>query len=119
MDRMTQRLDKHVEWLDQSERRVSEVEDGQAELSTGHAKLSKELGSLQTKVDDLEARSRRNNLRIVGVTESTAKDNMEGFIECLPLQLLGRATFFDLFVVERARGSLVTRLPPVPLRVPL
>ncbi|KAJ1199827.1 hypothetical protein NDU88_003660 [Pleurodeles waltl] len=48
MDRMTERLDKHVEWLNQSERRVSEVEDGQAALATSHARLSKELSSLQT-----------------------------------------------------------------------
>ncbi|KAJ1104878.1 hypothetical protein NDU88_002286 [Pleurodeles waltl] len=76
MDRMTERLDKHAERLDQSERRVSEVEDGQTQLAATHVKLNKE-------VHDLEARSRRNNLRIVGVTEITAIDNMEGFIERL------------------------------------
>ncbi|KAJ1170184.1 hypothetical protein NDU88_002065 [Pleurodeles waltl] len=58
VDRMTEHLDKHAERLDQWERRVSEVEDGQTELATGHARLNKELNSLQTKVDALEARSR-------------------------------------------------------------
>ncbi|KAJ1157387.1 hypothetical protein NDU88_010100 [Pleurodeles waltl] len=109
---MTERLDKHAEWLDQSERRVSEVEDGQVELATGHARLSKELSSFQTKVDDLEARSVRNNLCIVGVAESTAMDNMAAFIERLLMQLLGQATFCGLFVVESPHRSLATRPPP-------
>ncbi|KAJ1097040.1 hypothetical protein NDU88_002169 [Pleurodeles waltl] len=112
MDRMTEHLDKHVERLDQSERRVSEVEDGQTQLSTSHVKLTKELNSLRPKVDDLEARSWRKNLRIVGVTESTVIDNMEGFIEGLLVQLLGCTTFSDLFIVERAHRSLATRTPP-------
>ncbi|KAJ1161306.1 hypothetical protein NDU88_001793 [Pleurodeles waltl] len=51
MDRMTELLNKHAERLDQSGRRVSEV-------------------------DDLEAGSRRNNLRIVRVAESTKIDNL-------------------------------------------
>ncbi|KAJ1208388.1 hypothetical protein NDU88_003774 [Pleurodeles waltl] len=111
MDRMTERLDKHAERLDQSERRVSEVEDDQTELATSQVKLNKELNSLRLKVDDLEARSWRKNLRIVGVAESTAIDNMEGFVERLLVQLLGRATFSDLLVVERAHRSLATCSP--------
>ncbi|KAJ1118188.1 hypothetical protein NDU88_006383 [Pleurodeles waltl] len=83
MDRMTERLGKHAEHLDQSDRRVSVVEDGQTELATSQLKLNKELTSLCLKVDDLEACSRRNNLRIVGIAESSAIDNMEGFIEQL------------------------------------
>ncbi|KAJ1137577.1 hypothetical protein NDU88_003975 [Pleurodeles waltl] len=109
---MTEHLNKHAEHLDQSERRVSEVEDGQTQLATSHVKLNKELNSLRLKVDDLEARSRRNNLRTVGVAESTTIDNMEGFIERLLVQLLGRTTFSDLFVVERAHRSLATHPPP-------
>ncbi|KAJ1082984.1 hypothetical protein NDU88_003145 [Pleurodeles waltl] len=112
MDRMTEHLAKHVELLDQSERRVSEVEDGQTQLAASHVNLSKEVHSLRLKVDDLEARSQRNNLRIVGVAESTAIDNMEGFIERLLVQLLGRITFSDLFVVERSHRSLATHPPP-------
>ncbi|KAJ1201604.1 hypothetical protein NDU88_005411 [Pleurodeles waltl] len=36
MDIMTERLDKHAERLYQSERRVSEVEDGQTQLAASH-----------------------------------------------------------------------------------
>ncbi|KAJ1160416.1 hypothetical protein NDU88_000918 [Pleurodeles waltl] len=99
---MTECLDKHAEHLDQSDRRVFEVDVGQTELAISQVKLNKKLSSLCLKVEDLKARSRSNNLRIVGIIETTTIDNMEGFIEQLLVQLLGCATFSDLFVVERA-----------------
>ncbi|KAJ1124670.1 hypothetical protein NDU88_003119 [Pleurodeles waltl] len=111
MDRMTERLDKHADRLDQSERHISEVEDGQSAMAMGQAKMGKELATLRAKVDDLEARSHRNNLGIVGIAESTAIDNMEGYIERLLVQVLGQDTFSSLFVVERALRSLATRPP--------
>ncbi|KAJ1080953.1 hypothetical protein NDU88_001141 [Pleurodeles waltl] len=107
MDRMSERLDQHAERLDQSERRASDVEDGQTELATSQVKLNKELSTLRLKVDNLEARSRRNNLHIVGIAESTAVDNKESFGKQLLVQLLGHATFSDLFVVERAHSELI------------
>ncbi|KAJ1209044.1 hypothetical protein NDU88_004423 [Pleurodeles waltl] len=104
MDSMMERLDKHVERLDQSKRHISDIEDGQLTMSSSQAKMNKELMGLQAKVDDLEAISRRNNLRIVGVVESTDIDSMEGYIERLLVQLLVRDTFSSLFVVERAHN---------------
>ncbi|KAJ1119054.1 hypothetical protein NDU88_007240 [Pleurodeles waltl] len=112
MHRMSERLDKHAERLDQAERRISDAEDGQTELNTGYTKLNKSMCSLQAKVDDSEARSRRNSFRIVGIAESTAIDNMESFVERLLIQLLRRTTFSDLLVVEMAHHSLSARPPP-------
>ncbi|KAJ1148454.1 hypothetical protein NDU88_001289 [Pleurodeles waltl] len=86
MDRMSERLDKHAERLDHVENRVSTVEDGQKELASSHTKFNKDLRALRLKVDDMEARSRRNNLRIVGIAESTAINNMESYIENLLVQ---------------------------------
>ncbi|KAJ1201241.1 hypothetical protein NDU88_005054 [Pleurodeles waltl] len=65
MDRMSERLDKQAERLDQAERRVSAVDDGQTALATGQLKISTELDTLRHKMDDLESRSQRNNLRIL------------------------------------------------------
>ncbi|KAJ1214103.1 hypothetical protein NDU88_001730 [Pleurodeles waltl] len=62
MDRMSERIDKHAERLDHVENRVSAAEDGQTELTGGQTKLSRELSALKLKVEDMEARSRRNNL---------------------------------------------------------
>ncbi|KAJ1141316.1 hypothetical protein NDU88_007649 [Pleurodeles waltl] len=106
MDRMTERLDKHAERLDQSKRCISDIEDGQLTMFSSQAKMNKALMALHTKVDDLEARSHRNNLCIVDVAESTDIDNMEGYKERLLVQLLGHDTFSSLFVVERAHRLL-------------
>ncbi|KAJ1159290.1 hypothetical protein NDU88_011957 [Pleurodeles waltl] len=84
-------------------------------LTRVEAKINKELMALQVKVDDLDARSHRNNLRIVGVAESTDINSMESYEECLLFQLLGRDTFSCLSVVERAHHSLAARLPLRPI----
>ncbi|KAJ1140297.1 hypothetical protein NDU88_006654 [Pleurodeles waltl] len=110
MDRMSERLDKQAERLDQTERRVSTVEDGQTALAAGQLKVSTELGTLRHKMDDLESRSRRNNLHIVGIAEFTSIANMENFIENLLIQLLGRDTFSAIFVVAPPRPSIRKRL---------
>ncbi|KAJ1101537.1 hypothetical protein NDU88_006604 [Pleurodeles waltl] len=77
MDRMTERLDQHAERLDMAEQSVSEVEDEQLSMATEWTKMDKLLTTLQVKAEDLEARSRPNNLRI----EKQHKDFGE---RCLP-----------------------------------
>ncbi|KAJ1103647.1 hypothetical protein NDU88_001068 [Pleurodeles waltl] len=72
VDRMMERLDKQTERMDQVERRVSAVEDGQTALASGQLKVNTELDILNHKMDDLESRSRRNNLRVRGLAESTS-----------------------------------------------
>ncbi|KAJ1114842.1 hypothetical protein NDU88_003072 [Pleurodeles waltl] len=71
MDRMTEHLDKHAECLDQSERRVSEVEDGQTQLATSHVKLNKELNSLHLKIH-------KGSVASVGVVWETFKVYIRG-----------------------------------------
>ncbi|KAJ1209968.1 hypothetical protein NDU88_005337 [Pleurodeles waltl] len=83
MERMSECIDKHAERLDHVENRVAAAEDGQTELAGGQMKLNRELSALLLKVDDMEARSQRNNLRIVGIAESTAITSMENYIEQL------------------------------------
>ncbi|KAJ1217615.1 hypothetical protein NDU88_005208 [Pleurodeles waltl] len=108
---MSERLDKQTERVDQVEKRVSSVEDGQTALASGQLKANTELDILKHKMDDLESRSRRNNLRIVGLAESTSNVNMEKIVESLLIQLLGQDTFSAFFVVEQAHRSLAARPP--------
>ncbi|KAJ1132707.1 hypothetical protein NDU88_011010 [Pleurodeles waltl] len=100
MDRMIERIDKLAERLDQAERRTSELEDEQTMMASRQIKMDKLLRALHAKAEDLEARSWRNNVRIVGVTESTNIDNMERFVEQLLTDVLGRETFSTMFEVE-------------------
>ncbi|KAJ1148735.1 hypothetical protein NDU88_001561 [Pleurodeles waltl] len=112
MDWMSYRLDKHTERLDQVKRRLSEVEDKQVTIAASQKKTDKLLLALQAKTEDLEVRSRLNNLRIVGVAENTNINNMERFVEQLLIDLLERKTFSDMFVVERVYHVLVVRPEP-------
>ncbi|KAJ1107068.1 hypothetical protein NDU88_004465 [Pleurodeles waltl] len=105
MDRITEGLDKHAEWLNMVERGISDIEDDRTTLTSNQSNMGKTLAALQMKVEDLEARSRRNNLHIVGIAESTSIDNIEIYIKLLLIQLLGHQTFSAIFVVERAHGS--------------
>ncbi|KAJ1133094.1 hypothetical protein NDU88_011393 [Pleurodeles waltl] len=110
MDRMTERLNKHAERLDESDRRISDIEDSHTTLTSNHESTSTTLAALQRKVNNLKARSRRNNLHVVGIAKSTDIDNMEGYIECLLTQLLGGNTFSN---ITCSRES--TPLPGSPL----
>lgn len=82
--------------------------------------LSSRLHTLCTKVKSLEARAedvenfnRRNNLRIIGPTESTEGQDPALFSERLLCTLLPRLPFSPLFTVKRAHRMPLTRGPPV------
>lgn len=94
------------------ERRITESEEAQTDAHRTQKSMEKALLALQDKAEDLEARSRRSNLRITGVPESTVTGNMELFIEKLLTNLLGPETFSSTFVVERAHRSLDPWPPP-------
>ncbi|KAJ1131764.1 hypothetical protein NDU88_010097 [Pleurodeles waltl] len=80
MDRMSERLHKYAECLDAAERRISEVDVDHNTVASAQSKMDKTTATLQAKVDDLEACSRRSNIRVVSIAESTAIDNMECYI---------------------------------------
>ncbi|KAJ1198523.1 hypothetical protein NDU88_002363 [Pleurodeles waltl] len=100
MDKMTERLDKQAERLDLAERCVSDMEDDTT-MTTNQSNMHR------MKVEDLEAWSRRNNLRIMGIAESTSIDNMEKFVKQLLTQLLDCQVFSEMFIVKRVHRSLV------------
>ncbi|KAJ1160729.1 hypothetical protein NDU88_001222 [Pleurodeles waltl] len=112
MDRMTERLDNQVELVDEAERRISAVEDKCNNVSQAQTQADRTVAALRAKVEDLEARSRRSNIRVVGITESTAIDNMELFVEGLRIRLLDGRLFQTFFVVKRTHCSLTSKPPP-------
>lgn len=60
--------------LGQAENRIGDVEDDIAEEKTKIAALEKRVSELTFKVDDLENRSRRSNLRLLNLPEKVEKD---------------------------------------------
>ncbi|KAJ1198479.1 hypothetical protein NDU88_002320 [Pleurodeles waltl] len=93
MDRMSDRLDKHAECLDQAERRLSEVEDDQVMIWALQKEADKLLAALQAKEEYFEARSKWINLCIVGVAQSFNINNMERLeVELAEVEKQHRAT---------------------------
>ncbi|KAJ1211599.1 hypothetical protein NDU88_006957 [Pleurodeles waltl] len=87
MDRVSDRLYKHAERLDQVEQRVSAAEHEQSTLATAQKKVDRLPLMLQANAEDLEVRSCRNNVRVVDVAESTRVDNMERYVQQLLTRL--------------------------------
>lgn len=75
-------------------------------LETKYSELSKQNNQLRAKVLDLEARSRRHNIKIVGIQEDEEDGKPTEFVSRLIPQLLGEEHFPHPVKVDRAHRSL-------------
>ncbi|CAL9682028.1 unnamed protein product [Knipowitschia caucasica] len=67
--------------IGEAERRVSNMEDISADVNDALAHTLELHDQLQKRLVDLEARSRRNNIRIHGIREEAEGNDLFGFIE--------------------------------------
>lgn len=72
-----------------AEQRISDAEDNVNELLTKVSTLENTVKTLTDKVDDLECRGRRNNVRLVGLPEKTEGQDAAAFLERWLLGALG------------------------------
>ncbi|KAK5852468.1 hypothetical protein PBY51_023934 [Eleginops maclovinus] len=72
--------------------------------------LKDDHNALKLKVDDLEGRSRRNNIKIIGIPENEGGGKPTEFVEALILKLFGEGSFRSPVVIDRAHRVL--RPPP-------
>uniref|UniRef100_H3AZ02 L1 transposable element RRM domain-containing protein n=1 Tax=Latimeria chalumnae TaxID=7897 RepID=H3AZ02_LATCH len=89
--------------LSTAEDRISTAEDQIQQLESGMQDLGKKLEAALTKVHDLENRSRRNNIRIVGFPENVEEEKIP--------ELLGLESSMDLDI-EQAHRTLAPRPAP-------
>ncbi|KAJ1191829.1 hypothetical protein NDU88_001144 [Pleurodeles waltl] len=100
LDYMSERLDMHAERLNQVEWRVSAAEDEQNTMAVLQKKIDRLLHVLQAKAEDLETRSDRNKVSVVGIAEYVHIDNLKWFVEQLLTDLLGCETFSYIYIME-------------------
>ncbi|KAL6477455.1 hypothetical protein MHYP_G00132900 [Metynnis hypsauchen] len=74
-------------------------------------KTQRKNEALRLKLDDLEGRSRRNNIKIVGVPEGEEKGKPTEFVANLLPKLLGAAHFTEPLIVDRAHRVLQPKPP--------
>lgn len=89
--------------------RVAEVEECNAEASDLLVNLAKQTRQMQDKLTDLEARSRRNNIRIFGLPEDTEGGSIINYLDQLLKTELELPEGADLRI-QRAHRAL-TRKP--------
>lgn len=94
------------------ESRVSEVEDQLPPLSKSVQSNAQAITALLNKVDDLENRSRRNNVRLVGVPENAEGRNPVAFFETWLPNVLGKDALSSFFAIERAHRVPTRPFPP-------
>lgn len=70
LDRIELQLADHVRRLTQAEQRISDLEDTQTTSSSSMLQCFQRLKFAEDKLEDLENRCSRNNLRIIGVPET-------------------------------------------------
>lgn len=104
--------------LDDHEDRISSIESALTEMSTSLqrseaqcASLIKENRSLRLKVDDLENRSRRMNLRVIGIPEGSEEGRPTQFMSSFFTTLFGDGVLSRTPVIERAHRALTSKPP--------
>lgn len=86
---MDAKLTSLVTRITEVEERVSKLEDEQASGSAVPAVTKADLQQLTDRLADAEDRSRRNNLRFVGIPEGSEKNDMTAFLNQLISTSLG------------------------------
>ena len=94
-----------------AEERISSTEDELACLTTQASAMKTTTDELARKVDDLENRSRRSNLRLVGLPEFKEQHDMCEYLEKWIPNTLGHDNFPRPLIIERAHrvGGQVRR----------
>lgn len=93
------------------EEQVQEQESRISFLEKSFPGLKDENSVLKLKVEDLEGRSRRNNIKIIGIPELEEGGKPTEFIETLIPKLLGDDNFQSKVIIDRAHWIL---RPPSP-----
>uniref|UniRef100_A0A3Q0T2G0 L1 transposable element RRM domain-containing protein n=1 Tax=Amphilophus citrinellus TaxID=61819 RepID=A0A3Q0T2G0_AMPCI len=91
-----------LERLSSAETHIGNVEDKVTSLKSKETSLRKKVEEIALKVDDLENRSRRSNVRIIGLPEKTEHGEITAFLQTWLWEVLGRDAFPSPPIIERA-----------------
>ncbi|KAJ1084298.1 hypothetical protein NDU88_004450 [Pleurodeles waltl] len=87
--------------LKQTESTVADILPTHNDNKNAIVKLQQQMEDLQERIEDAEGRSRRNNIRIIGLPEGKEGNNPTQYIETW-LQSIAKDKLSTHFVVERA-----------------
>lgn len=104
--------------MDEAERRISDVEDTVNSETSKIAKLAQQIDDLTSKLDEMENRSRRCNLRLVNLPSRVEGDDPVGYITKWLPEALGATTFPTPLIIEAAHRLPGRRRQTNPNRPP-
>lgn len=102
-------LNAHGQRISSLETNADSVSDRLDSLEAVCAELTTSNAKLKAKAADLEARSRRNNIRIIGLPESIEGPQPTAFFASFLHELLGEDTLPAPPVLDRAHRSLAAK----------
>lgn len=106
LDAIASRIEDNTKRISEAEHRVSDIEDNATEMGNKLKETEKLVRVLLEKVDDLENRSRRDNIRIVGLKEGYEGSQPNVFFASWLPKVLELSTVKGHFKIDRAHRSL-------------
>lgn len=90
---------------------ISQIEDDMHPLKHDVKNMKDQISIYASKMDEMENRLRRNNVRLVGLPERSEGSDPIDFLEKLFVEVFGKESFSPLFSIERAH-RVPFRAPP-------
>ena len=112
LDTMQSKVDDQDIRLLSLEANANAVSDSIRELVTSCSALANDNAKLQAKVVDLEGRSRRNNIHIIGLPESVEGSRPTEFFAGLLVEVLGENVLPSTPDLDRAHRALTAKPKP-------
>ena len=103
---MTNRVEGNCKRLDEAESRVSTVEDLLATTENKLREVERKLQTLTEKADDIENRTRRDNIRVIGLKEGAEGERPVAFFERWLPKILNIETKRGMIKIDRAHRGL-------------
>lgn len=112
LDRIQVTVSDYGETIASLESNANSQDERMSALEATCATLTGNNAKLLAKVTDLESRSRRNNIRIVGLPESIEGPHPSTFFPKLLMEVLGEGVLDSLPECDRAHRSLTVKSKP-------
>lgn len=112
LDSIQSTINDHGERIDSIEVNATSVDQRLQQLEGAYTALQKDNDLLKQKVADLEGRSRRQNIRIIGLPESIEGPRPSAFFSQLLIDVLGPEVLTSPPEIDRAHRSLAPKPAP-------
>lgn len=109
-------IDQHHETIQHLEVSLSDTQTRLERLDLKVAALSSDNEALKAKMEDLENRSRRNNIRIIGLPEKVEGSQPTTFVDTLLRETFGSEAFPTSTIADRAHRTAMARKNPTDSR---